>query len=266
MKRARPLHLPVFVLAVVLGVGCSGSTGSQVFTFHAAARGTDGAANGSLTFVTPSGWSVTLTRAHLRVGPLYVNHAVPISQGRATGGYSSGRYLAQVLSQVTVDALSPSAVPFATDGDGVADLAQTGEVWLLPDGGDDETTILDIAGTATRAGVTVPFDGTLPIDGSWLAPASPATPGESPILAIRQVTDIPAAFYTQPGGTLLLRVEPARLFDAVSDFSSLQQNGAGAGGAFKLGASGLASDATTVAIFRGLHAHEGVYRFEWQSP
>jgi hypothetical protein len=263
MRRAL---LFAFGMAAALGAGCSGSTGSQVFTFHATARGTDGARGGALAFVTPSGWSVTLTRARVRVGPLYVNHAVPISQGRATGGYSSGRYLAQVLAQVTVDALSPTPTPFATDGEGVADLAQTGEVWLLPDGGDDETTILDLAGIAARGGVTVPFEGTMAIDASWLAPASPATPGESPILAIRQVTDIPAAFFTQPGGTLVLRVEPARLFDAVSDFSSLAQNGTAASGAFKLGASGLASDATTVAIFRGLHAHEGVYSFAWQAP
>jgi hypothetical protein len=261
MKRALPI-----ALLVALGLGCSGSTGSQVFTFHAAARGTDGAAGGAYAFVTPSGWSVSLTRARLCVGPVYVNHAVPISQGRATGGYSSGRYIGQVLAQVTVDALSPSPVPFAALGEGVADVAQTGEVWLLPDGGDDATTILDVAGTAARAGVTVPFAGALAIDASWLAPASPATPGESPLLAIRQVTDIPAAFATQPGGTLLLHVEPARLFDAVSDFSTLTANGPGDGGAFALGTAGLASDATTVAIFRGLHAHEGVYRLEWQAP
>ncbi len=265
MSHTRPLG-SALGLALALGLGCSGSTGSQVFSFHAAARGTDGAKGGAYVFSTPSGWSVSLTRATLRVGPVYVNHAVPISQGRATGGYSSGRTIAQVLAQVTVDALSPSPVPFASDGEGVADLAQTGEVWLLPDGGDDSTTILDVAGTATRAGVVVPFAGTLAIDASWLAPASAATPGESPLLAIRQVTDIPATFTTQPGGTLVLRVEPARWFDAVSDFASLSANGAGDGGAFRLGASGLASDATTVAIFRGLHAHQGVYRLEWQSP
>ncbi len=256
----------VLAIGLALGIGCSGSTGSQVFAFHAVARGTDGASGGAYTFTTPSGWSVTLTRARLRVGPVYVNHAVPISQSRSTGGYSSGRYIAQVLAQVTVDALSPSPVPFGVDGEGVAEVAQTGEVWLLPDGGDDATPILEVAGTATRAETTVPFAGALPIDSSWLTPASPATPGESPLLALRQVTDIPVLFSTQPGGTLVVRVEPARWFDAVSDFSTLAGNGAAADGSFHLGADGLASDAATVAIFRGFHAHEGAYALQWQAP
>ncbi len=254
------------VAALGLVVACSGSTGGQAFTFHAAARGASGAADGAYVFMTPSGWRVTLTRARLRVGPIYVNHAVPVSQGRATGGYSSGRYTGQVLAQVTVDTLSAAPTAFAVDGEGVAADAQTGEVWLLPDSADDRAPVLDLEGTASRNGVSVPFAGALAIDASWLAPASAATPGESPLLALRQVTDIPTAFSPKPGGTLVVRVEPARWFDAVSDFSTLTGNGADAAGRFGLGAQGLASDATTVAIFRGLHAHEGVYSFEWQAP
>jgi hypothetical protein len=216
------------------------------------------------TFVNPWGWDVTLTRAKLRIGPVYLNHAVPISQGRSSEGYSGGRYIAEVESQLVVDALSPDPADFDADGEAVVDVARTGEVWLYPDGSDDKTPIVDVAGVASRGGQTIAFAGTIAIDSSWLTPSSPDTPGEEPLASLRQVPDVPVSFETSKGGALVVRVDPTRWFDAVSDFTSLEPNGQDAAGNYKLGA-GIASDGTTVAIFRAVHAHQGVYSFEWQA-
>src|SRR6476646_9700920 len=89
-----------FASAIAIAPGCSGSTGSGSFTFRASAAGPERDASQPFLFVTPTGWVVTLTRARIRVGPLYLNHAVPVSQTRASFGYSGGRYIAQVQGQI----------------------------------------------------------------------------------------------------------------------------------------------------------------------
>ena len=102
-------------------------------TFHAAAAGPPDAVEGQpLVFSTPLpfGYQVTLTRALLHIGAIYLNQAVPISGGQATSCILPGIYVGQATSSLDVDTLSPTPQPFPSDGVGTSTEALTGEVWL----------------------------------------------------------------------------------------------------------------------------------------
>ena len=138
-------------LILLLGIlsGCGDSTGGARVSFSAFAAGPASATGGPLTFTNHQGYAVTLTRAKLHIGAMYLNQTVPTSGAQETSCVLPGTYVAQVLSSVDVDALSPLLQPFADQGHGVATQAQVGELWLT--GGDisaidDQTVILDAAG------------------------------------------------------------------------------------------------------------------------
>lgn len=249
-----------------LATACIGTTGSELVTFEAFAAGpgdipTDAPARG-LAFAR-RGWSITLTRAKVHIGALYLNRSVPVSGGQERDCFLPGVYVAQVLSGMDLDALSPVPQPFPDRGSGTADLAVTGEVWLTGgsiDALDDRTIIADIAGTATRDATTMRFEGTVTIGKNRLRSdgTDPARPGANPLCGERIVTQIATSIRPTNGGKLLVRVDPREWFDNVelgdlepvsptSDLRVIPDD---------------ASNQPAANLYGGLRARD-TYRFEW---
>ncbi|HVR61806.1 MAG TPA: hypothetical protein VMU50_07885 [Polyangia bacterium] len=202
---------------------CVGQTGGDTVVFAVAASGpADAVAGQPLTFST-GGFSVSLARAQLHVGAVYLDQSAPVSGGQATGCYLTGTYVAEETSALDVDLLDPAPQRFPTDARGITDPApRVGELWLT--GGDvnaasDPTVILSVAGSATQGAVTLAFTGTVTI-GANRQPATTSAAGGSPICKQRIVTPIPAAPALRASGGLLVRIDPRRYFEAV-DFTQL---------------------------------------------
>ncbi|HEY3494427.1 MAG TPA: hypothetical protein VGK73_07070 [Polyangiaceae bacterium] len=202
---------------------CVGTTGGDEFSFEAFAAGPPGA-NGSSYSFESLGYSVTLERARIHVGAVYLNRAVPTSgAGLSTTCTLDGIYSAEVPAELEVDALSPEPRAFPAPGRATSDPSLTGEVWLNHGDLDDprsSTVILDVAGSASKDGTVYPFRGKLTIGENRLQPAPPATPGAHPICKERVVTPIAVDVLPAREGHLLLRIDPARMFKNV-DFSEL---------------------------------------------
>ncbi|MFO0623548.1 MAG: hypothetical protein U0745_19305 [Polyangia bacterium] len=254
-------------LILLLGIlsGCGDSTGGARVSFSAFAAGPASATGGPLTFTNHQGYAVTLTRAKLHIGAMYLNQTVPTSGAQETSCVLPGTYVAQVLSSVDVDALSPLLQPFADQGHGVATQAQVGELWLT--GGDisaidDQTVILDAAGTASLQGQSYPFEARLTIGRNRLIPTKdPAYPGSNPICKQRIVTPIFATITPAEGGQLILRVDPRGLFDGV-DFSVLPKV---SDAPLLYRFTDQNDNAADLSLFQyGLRARTQVYSFSWQ--
>ena len=219
-RGARSL-LALLVVGFAL-TACIGTTGSGIVSFEAYGAGLadlppDTSVRG-LSFVNGWGWSITLTRAKLHVGAIYLNRSVPVSGGQERQCFLPGVYVAQVLSGITIDTLSPELQRFPELGSGTADHAITAEVWLMGSGRridaqEDPTVILDVAGTASRGAESMRFEGTLTIGSNRRIPAdAPERPGANPICAQRIVTPIPTSVTPTDGGALVLRVDPRPWF------------------------------------------------------
>ncbi len=251
-------------VALWLLAGCTGTTGYEHVEFHAAAAGAQAATDGTLEFDNGVGYHVTLTRARLHIGAVYLNQSVPSSGSQATGCILPGIYVGEVLGSLDVDALSSKAQPFPVKGDGTTYAAKAGELWLT--GGDinrvqDTTVILDAAGTADKDGMQYPFEASVTIGSNRVIPSNdPAFPGQNPICRQRIVTPIPVDFTLHDGGQLLIRVDPTVWFAGV-DFSMLQQAQADPPlYRFDDASSGPAE----ISLYNGLHARTGAYRFVWK--
>ena len=248
------------VLLALLAVSCGGTTGSHLVTFQARGGGPADATGSALTFSTAIGYQVTLTRARLLVGAVYLNQSVPVSGAAASGCVLPGIYVAEAFGPAALDLLSPILQPFPAFGEGTETPARTAEVWLTS--GDvnapvDPTVILDVAGTATKSGTSYPFQGIVTISANRaIASSNPA--GANPICKQRIVTPILVDLTPTDGGLLTLRVDPRGMFQTV-DFAAL----------------GLAPGSTTLlqipdtqsgagaALFKGLLSNAGVYQFTW---
>jgi hypothetical protein len=214
MRRAATLA----VLASAASIAsCTGSTGGETFEFEARAAGAPGAVAGEpYTFVTDRGYAVTLTRAIIHVGALYANLSVPTSVAADTSCILPGIYVAEVAGGIDVDALDPTPRPFPVTGVATTDRARTAEIWLS--GGDvhaesDPTITASVEGSAVGARGTFPFVGTVTIGANRKQPpADPTQPGAKPICKQRVVTPIAVDFTPEPGGSLLLTVDPAGWF------------------------------------------------------
>ncbi|TMQ02705.1 MAG: hypothetical protein E6J91_50515 [Deltaproteobacteria bacterium] len=216
----------IIAFGVVAGglVGC-GSTGGSVVAFDVAAAGVPGAS----LIEAAAGWHVTLSRATLHIGAVYLNLAVPISGSQETSCILPGIYTAQELSGLDVDTLSTALQPFPAPATGTDDEARTGEIWLT--GGDvnadsDSTVIADIAGTASRGAQVLPFTATVTISGRnrGIPPSDPAQPSAHPICKQRIVSPIPIDLRPRDGGTLAILIDTASWFSAV-DFTALPADG-----------------------------------------
>ncbi len=248
--------------AIVLAIGgCVGSTGSELVTFHAAAAGPEDAVAGSpLTFVTPRGFRVVLTRARVHVGAIYLNQSVPVSGSQATSCTLPGIYVGEVTDGVDVDALSPDPQPFPSEGRGTAEHAAAGEVWLTTgdvNADDTSTAVVEVAGTADRDGTSFPFEGRVTIGKNRITPAKdPASPGTNPICRQRIVSPIVADVSLRSGSTLLLRIDPRGWFVNV-DFSEIPKASDAPLYRFVDEPSGGASN----SFYAGVRSTSGVYTF-----
>lgn len=259
----------LFALAILVTpvTACIGTTGSALVTFKAFASGPadvpgDTPARG-LSFVNGRGWAINLTRAKLHIGAIYLNRSVPVSGGQERECFLPGVYVAQVLSGADIDVLSPALQPFPEPGSGTEDPAVTGEVWLTGgriDALDDRTPIASVAGTATRGGESMRFEGTITIGKNRLtAQTDPARPGANPLCAERIVTPIPIAVTPTNGGSLVVRVDPRSWFANV-ELAELEPVSPGSDLRFFPDES-TGQPATN--LYRGVRAATGVYHFEW---
>jgi hypothetical protein len=210
------------VLAAV--ASCNGSTGYQLVQFYAAASGPSDAAKGQpYTFDVAAG-RVTLTKATLHVGALYLTQSSPQSGGGPSPctlpGTYNGAYVAEVRGGGDVDLLDPSAQQLPVVGDGDTIPPATGQVWLMHDdvnASSDPTAILTLQGTFAGAGTSFSFFANITIDSNRTKTpsASDPLPGSDPICRKRIVSGIPVSLEVAQGGTLLLRVSPRALFASV---------------------------------------------------
>jgi hypothetical protein len=236
----------VFGVAAVITpplAGC-GATGNQRFPFTAQAAGAprdDGQTAGPLTFTNETGWTITLTKADVTLGPVYLNVIAPLREASLGASWvktahahgdshlDSGRVVGEALGQVTFDALSPLAVKFPVSGTVESEQVRTLDVWFYPAPGvAPETTKIDtvalaVAGEAVRGADDVRFRGALVLDDAWLSNAQAGQNGVTTITSIRQVRGVPVAVLPTSGGTLTLRFDVKRCFRG-ADFSNLAAN------------------------------------------
>jgi hypothetical protein len=245
--------------------GCTGSTGGEIFEFEAFAAGAPGAVAGQpYTFTTERGYTVTLDRASLHVGAMYLNMSVPTSVADDTSCFLAGIYVAEVTAGLDVDVLDPSRVAFPIAGAATSDRARTAEIWLS--GGDldaesDPTVIASVAGTAVGASGTFPFEGQITIgQNRQVPPSDPAQPGEKPICKQRVVTPIDVDLVPEPGGALVLTIDPAGWFGNV-EFSELEQVQDDPP-LYRFRDD--SEDQPSRNFYSGVRANAGVYRFTWE--
>ena len=208
--------------------GCVQTTGGSLVSFHAQASGDPAVVNGgALTFDTPAGFAVTLTRARVHVGALYLNQQNPQSYSLEESCVQDGIYSGEVRGGLTVDALSPTAVDFPVEGNGTDALTRAAELWLT--GGDvfadsDPTVLLEVEGTARRGADAWPFSGSVTIgQNRAIPPRNPALPGSNPLCRQRIVGPVPFEATLTEGSTLSLFVDPRAFFASV-DFSALTES------------------------------------------
>lgn len=264
MRLAPLLALATISLAPPLA-GCTGTTGGELVTFDAFAAGPADAKPGEpYRFTSGRGWDVSLTRARLRVAGVYLNQAEVISVSGDTSCTLSGLYAAEVTTGMEVDVLSGELQRFPARGEATSDRARTGEVWLgagRVDEPSDSTVVLDVAGTASKDGMTRAFEGQLTIGPNRVvASDDPAQPGRNPLCKQRIVSPIPVDLVPSPGGSLVLRVDPRGFFGNV-DFGAL----ASAGDSPPLWRFADApDDQPSINLYAGVRASIGVYSFEWR--
>ena len=262
MIRAHALVCSLF--AGLAATSCVGTTGSDLVTFKAAAAGPADAVEGKpLEFTSGRGFHVVLTRATLHIGSLYLNKARPVSGAQATNCILPGIYVGEVTQGLDVDTLSPTPQLFPGTGEGTADPAVVGEVWLTfgdVNAPEQMGTVLDLAGTADLAGVSYPFTGQLTIGSNRaMVVTDPSQPSLHPICKERIVSPISVDLTPSNGGSLLLRVDPRGWFTNV-DFSALTQVSDSPPAYVFEDETDTGPDAN---LYRGIQAHEGVYQFIW---
>ncbi len=250
---------------LVLGalvLSCSGTTGYQLVTFDAAGRGAADAVKGEPYSFESGGHRVTLTKASLHVGAMYLVQSCPTSGAGAQPCTLPATYVGEVRGGGDVDLLDPSLQQIHVVGDGTTLPACTGQVWLMHgdvNAASDPVPVLTIEGTLDGART---FSGAITIDQSRQpAPSTSALPGENPICQLRIVTPIAARVTLGQGGTLVLALDPKALFVN----ADLAQLPAPEGCPTDLCFTNDASNQPSINLFQNLTSAGGLYRFEWQT-
>jgi len=279
----------ISLLALSIG-GCSNTTGSALVRFTARAAGPADATSGPLTFDTGAGYHVTLTRAKLHIGAVYLNMTKVASGGPLLPCVLPGIYVGEAFGAcdpktnvcgVDVDLLSPTLQPFPIPGQGTANPVIQASIWFTggdinapPDDPISNTVILDVAGTATQGAQSWPFVGTVTIGANRATqPPNAAEPGANPICQKRLIDppiclnpivndagkpDCTAAFTLSDGGTLDLRADPRAMFDGLV-FSSLQSP-TGTPPVFTIPDT---NGGIGEQLYKAVIANSGVYTFTW---
>ena len=266
MQRWMTLPLALSASAAALGqAACVGTTGSDLFTFAAAAAGPVGAdPSRPFAFTTSGGYRVTLTEARLHIGALYLNHLRPTAGAQATACVLPGTYVAEVTRGLDVDLLSGALQPFPALGEALADQASTAEVWLTGGNvneGDSDAPILTVTGEAEKDAMIYPFAGTVTIGRNRALPVSdPAQPGANPLCKQRIVSPIFVNITPRAGGRLVVRIDP-RVFLTSVDFAAL---GEPSGTPPRYRFEDATVRAPDRALYEGLHRTIGAYTFSWE--
>jgi len=253
-----------FAMVTCLAACVGGSTGSGVVTFDAVAHGPKSATAAGYSFRTQAGWNVTLTRAKMQIGAVYLNRSVPLASERETSCVLPGIYVGELTDGVVVDVLNPVGQPFSIKGEGTKDHAVTAEIWLGT--GDvnatsDDTVLLDVAGTAVKGASTIPFEGTITISKNRaIPPENAALPGGNPLCEQRIISPIPVSLDLTNGGTLDITIEPRAWFDGVA-FEQLTQ---ASPGHYQFGDDSASQP--DINLYMGFRGTQGAYAFAFVSP
>jgi hypothetical protein len=281
--------LLLLACAAPLVSACVGTTGGDLVDFNAVASGPPSASGSpggkhSFEFETVGGYEVTLTKAKLQIGAVYLlgtpcaGSSAPTTCGDPTvtavaqvnGGVDEGYGV--LRSGVDVDALSPDAQAFDSQGTGIEDPglpAQSAMVWLS--GGvqgmaiysDDPVDIAEVAGTAVKDGKSYLFNGTVTINSQNRGmQGTNAEPGLNPLCLQRIVAPIclDRPLTPTPGKRLHVEVDPRHWFDNV-DFSKLT---------VIPGVPAAIPDDNTDPngrnLFQSIESSTGVYSFTFEAP
>ena len=252
------------LLAAFALSACIETTGGQIIDFPVFAAGAVDV-SGPLRFTSDSGWDVTLTKATLHVGALYLDSAAPVSGAQDTPCILPGTYLAQETTGMDVDLLSPAPQRFPVLGHGTTGLAIEGQLWLTGVIGDidqvaDPTKILVVEGIATLGSDSRPFSADITIGSNRAAPAS-ALAGADPICKQRVVSVSTDVQIASTGG-LLVRIDARRFFTNV-DFSALAKFSDTYGFV-----DAPAQDQPSTNLYSNLHAGSSAgtpYSFSWMT-
>jgi len=266
---ARSLVVALFGLFVTSQPSCTSSTAGKEIAFSAAIGGaTTGNTAPRGAFTTYAGWSVTLSKALVAVGPLYVYEgapqtrllkdifSIPTAEACPTHAqYSKGAVLGEVLQQYVVDLLGEP-----TDLGSVAGIAGTGrtlELHLHPPGEvapgasaidvrSLEGDTLRLEGVATKGDATVPFIVRLTL------------PDQGLMRIVESIgADVELSDASQRPGRLLIEPMLDGWFASV-EFDSLTR---------QEGAVFVVSDDTQAwaALVRGVRSRQS-YRVSWRQP
>jgi hypothetical protein len=266
-------------LLACLVCSCSGSTGGGLVTFTARTGGPEGA-SGVLEFDTgfkvapspsasPIPYRVVLNAATFHLGAVYLNMSVPSSGGPAEQCIKPGIYVGEAFGAcngqvcgVDLNPLSSEMVTFPLPGEGTANRAAEGEVWLSSgdvNAPDDSVAVFTVTdGKATWNGQEWPFTATVTIGSNRAVHSqNPATPGANPICRQRIVGNIrlDPQLNLSNGGTLDLRIDPREMFNNV-DFARLT---AQPDGTYVIPDNN--DDPVGSNLFDGVRANSGVYHF-----
>jgi hypothetical protein len=251
-----------------LTLSCNGTTGYELVNFYTAARGPSDAVKGQpYTFDLDAQQRVTLTKATLHIGALYLTQSVPQSGGGPAPcvlpGTYEGVFVGEVLGGGDIDLLDPSpqALPV---GQGSTIPAATGQVWLTH--GDvnapvDPFAIVTLEGSVVADGATISFSGGITLNDSTPSSATSGAgangglPGANQICLVRIVQGVPADLTLAQGGTLVLVVDPKALLNNANfgtQSTSIELSGNAT----------MQANQPSLNLFNNLKG-TGPYRFEW---
>jgi hypothetical protein len=252
-------------------LSCSGTTGYELVNFYAAARGPSDAVQGQpLSFVLDGQQNVTLTKATLHVGALYLTQSVPTSGGGPAPcvlpGTYAGVFVGEVRGGGDVDLLDPTPRFLSVTGQGSTIPAATGQVWLTHgdvNAAGDPLPILTLQGRFDLDGTPTTFSAEITIDASGAPASAPSgstlLPGEVQICKQRIVSGIPVDVTLAQAGTLVLAVDPRALLENAKLALLPQPPGCATDRCFTSDSTNQPS-ANLVANLKSV----GPYRFEWR--
>lgn len=228
----------LFALATI-APACVGSSGNGQYAFTAEASGAS--IDATAPFVNDFGWSVKLTEAVVRMGPIYLNTVAPLRAERRSFGVpwvkvahaedahlGDGLIVGEVLTDAEVNLLDSTPTRFEVPGLVTGDPVRTAEIryWPGPDTSPEAKSskpALRVAGEASKDGETIRFVGAVDLDETWLPNAQPGDRNYLTLIDIREVRGIPTSFTAQSSGTLRVRVDQRRLF-ASANFAQIRDN------------------------------------------